>query len=518
MEKDRYLARGKTLEDLITTVWSQKDSALKIFFATQLPDDKFDFIVTSQPQWWEKLEAEIDQRYNLVEKVEMHAGKSMVVVRTASDLAVAGTVDPNTGLPVGAGGGGYIDPRTGLPVAGVNVGAVDPRTGLPVAGDSVGSIDPSTGLPVGTRETCIANLRQIDSAKHMWAIEQHKKSGDIPTESDLLPYIGPAGHSFPHCPLQGTYAINAVGELPTCTVPGHTLLNESNANLAVGLSDNTNTSDASPSAETWAPAMASGEKIDLQKILSDATDLMNQGDYEGALQRHIWYHNHALQYDQGQTGVRLSFALSSWMELGRRYPKAKQALVEIRDRDASKLASGSGYADLFSDVSSINRELQDDDATYTLFKTIRDKDPQLAGECYFWAEDLLVAKGEYQWCYDHMGDPEMRFDQIQQMYKMQLGIQSRMASSRKQNSERTVAINPKNGLTNAPVLSSPDTSAMMTKAANDRFVGQVRQLIIILVATGHQADAEKIRDQALAVLDDDRLKSAIADAVAKVKK
>jgi hypothetical protein len=111
--------------------------------------------------------------------------------------------------------------------------------------------------------------------------------------------------------------------------------------------DQTNVPPAS--AETWSSTLAPGEKPDLQKILSDAKDFMTKGQYEEALQRHIWYHNHALEYDQGQTGVRLSFALSQWVELGRRYPKAKQALIEIRDCDTQKLAGGEGYFNLFRD-------------------------------------------------------------------------------------------------------------------------------------------------------------------------
>ena len=62
--KDRYLARGKTLKELIAVVWSQKNSALKIIFDAALPEDKFDFIVTSQPQWWDELESEMNQRFN----------------------------------------------------------------------------------------------------------------------------------------------------------------------------------------------------------------------------------------------------------------------------------------------------------------------------------------------------------------------------------------------------------------------------------------------------------------------
>jgi hypothetical protein len=38
------------------------------------------------------------------------------------------------------------------------------------------------------------------------------------------------------------------------------------------------------------------------------------------------------------------------------------------------------------------------------------------------------------------------------------------------------------------------------------------------VANGHQADAEQIRDQALALLDDTWLKSAVSDAKEKIKK
>ncbi|HUZ07831.1 MAG TPA: hypothetical protein VMV89_10145 [Candidatus Paceibacterota bacterium] len=66
---------------------------------------------------------------------------------------------------------------------------------------------------------CINNLRQLDAAKNEWALEKGKKEGDVPTKEDLLPYL----RSWPVCPSGGTYSINAVGEPPTCSVPGHKL-------------------------------------------------------------------------------------------------------------------------------------------------------------------------------------------------------------------------------------------------------------------------------------------------------
>jgi hypothetical protein len=49
-------------------------------------------------------------------------------------------------------------------------------------------------------------------------------------------------------------------------------------------------------------------------------------------------------------------------------------------------------------------------------------------------------------------------------------------------------------------------------------VSQTRQLIEILVATNHQAEAEKIRDETLTILDDARLKSAVTDAMNHIRK
>jgi hypothetical protein len=68
--KDRYLARGKTLKELIAAVWSQKNSRLKIKFDADLPEGKFDFIVAGQSHWWDQLQSEIDQRFHLIERVE----------------------------------------------------------------------------------------------------------------------------------------------------------------------------------------------------------------------------------------------------------------------------------------------------------------------------------------------------------------------------------------------------------------------------------------------------------------
>ena len=80
--KDTYLTRGKTPKQLLASVWSQKNSSLKLVFEADLPEEKFDFIVTHQPHWWAKLEAELNWRFGLIEEIENRNGQNVVVVKS----------------------------------------------------------------------------------------------------------------------------------------------------------------------------------------------------------------------------------------------------------------------------------------------------------------------------------------------------------------------------------------------------------------------------------------------------
>jgi prepilin-type N-terminal cleavage/methylation domain-containing protein len=72
------------------------------------------------------------------------------------------------------------------------------------------------------KNACVENLTQMDGAKHTWALENKKVSGDTPQDSDLFGatlYI----REKPQCPANGTYALNQVSTKPTCTIGGHSI-------------------------------------------------------------------------------------------------------------------------------------------------------------------------------------------------------------------------------------------------------------------------------------------------------
>ncbi|HWD94530.1 MAG TPA: protein kinase [Verrucomicrobiae bacterium] len=370
-----------------------------------------------------------------------------------------------------------------------------------------------------------ATLERADRGLHLNVVDSHDHTLLDVTERDSLGradfnrgnisfvegmvHPGPDGRldDAGWCTL-GYFQPENAGALPICVK----LVDEKiwSASEDHATADSTN---AAAAVETWSPALAPGERPDLQKILSQAKELADTAHYDEALQHHLWYHNHALEYDPGQAGVRLSFALSDWIELGRQYPKARRALVEIRDRDTRQFSEGHGNFKLFMDVNAINGYLEDDTATYTLFKKIESLDKSLARQCFFVAEPLLLQKGEYDTCLDYIGDPQSAFERIRDSYagmKKWEDDQTLRRADEKKRFEEMGKTNP--AFARLPFLSEPP------KRADNIFIGQMKQLIEVLVGADRKPEAEKIRDQALAVLDDDRIQSAVSDAEQEVQK
>jgi len=74
------------------------------------------------------------------------------------------------------------------------------------------------GRHIGQQNTCIGNLQLIDSLKQQSAI-QHPEN---PLTKENLLRLN-TNSVWPVCPAGGTYEIGTANELPTCTIPGHTL-------------------------------------------------------------------------------------------------------------------------------------------------------------------------------------------------------------------------------------------------------------------------------------------------------
>lgn len=221
---------------------------------------------------------------------------------------------------------------------------------------------------------------------------------------------------------------------------------------------------------------------DMQKYLSDTQALVRQGSYEEALQRFIWFHEHALEHNPGMYGVRLSFALGYWKDLGEVYPPALEALKRIRDEDTATLSSGRDDYHLFHDVMALNRTLGENSKTVELFQQLDESGDGRAAAYWRIAKDDVIAARRYDLVRKYGGNLLKEFDGVKALY------------------DENVSLYPQ----------FEDADPYFKSFNEDNFVEESLQLIEVALALGEAEAAEAIREKALAVLDDERLREEIS--------
>jgi hypothetical protein len=58
-------------------------------------------------------------------------------------------------------------------------------------------------------DVCIGNLRDLETAKLRWEIEEHKSTNDTPVMADLTRFM----RKTPSCPNAGTYSLTRLGNM-----------------------------------------------------------------------------------------------------------------------------------------------------------------------------------------------------------------------------------------------------------------------------------------------------------------
>lgn len=155
---------------------------------------------------------------------------------------------------------------------------------------------------------------------------------------------------------------------------------------------------------------------DMQKYLQDTVIITKKGKYKEALERHVWFHDNALEHAPSMTGVRLSFALSYWTDLGAKYPPALEKLNEIRNQKEQVLRLGKGGFDLFHDVTSINRVLNEDERSIKLFKEIEKETPERIEQLWIVVKDIAFQQKDHKLLNRHIKDTEQEYRNIYSDY------------------------------------------------------------------------------------------------------
>jgi hypothetical protein len=228
------------------------------------------------------------------------------------------------------------------------------------------------------------------------------------------------------------------------------------------------------------------ETTNPRTVYREAVELTRQGKYEDALQNHLWFHEHALEHNPALAGVRLSYALGSWLDLGEKYPNALRAMLSIRDTKVQAITEGKGSFTLFHDQAAINERLKESPKTVALFKVVHQAYPDLAKQCYRIAEQHLVAQREYAVCAAYVPNGLARFEEIRCQFQMKKEIADE-----------------------SPLL----RSGGVMEYAEASFVAEVSRLIEILVGVDRRQEAERVETLALELVANAEARDTVGKAL-----
>jgi hypothetical protein len=155
-------------------------------------------------------------------------------------------------------------------------------------------------------------------------------------------------------------------------------------------------------ADDWTPP----KNPDPQAILQEARADTRAKRYKIALAKHVWFHEYALIIEPALYGVRLSFALSDWLELAEKYPPALAKLKKIRDAARRNVMAGKNVRESFHDMASINYHLGEQSATKKTFEALDQKNPKTAEEVFDLAQPSLVIGKAYALIFKYISPKE----------------------------------------------------------------------------------------------------------------
>lgn len=220
---------------------------------------------------------------------------------------------------------------------------------------------------------------------------------------------------------------------------------------------------------TWAPP----EDPNPSEILRSAESDTREGEYARALEKFEWFHHNALLHCSPLVGVRLSFALTYWLQLAEVYPPARDAFVRTRDETEAAFRADPANFELFHDLSALNRSLGDGARTAEIFVATIGTNHALAQSLYHVAEPFLIATGRYDVCGAFL-DPPARLRLAAEAYEMM----NTMGTER------------------------PEANQQLATMARDIYLRDVSTLVGLLALNQRNEEAAEARRAALAVLGD----------------
>lgn len=163
---------------------------------------------------------------------------------------------------------------------------------------------------------------------------------------------------------------------------------------------------------------------DPSEVLAAARKAYKDKDFPAALENYQWFYNNALDIDQSYYGVRLSYCLGEWANLGKVYPRAADALQRLKEEALLEFLDTKSRK-VFHEYSGICECLGCNEEVFKQFIAIHDSDKDLAEKLFTFVYEYCASNEMWDLCREYLGNGYDQYKKSLEMFDHMMKVAER---------------------------------------------------------------------------------------------
>ena len=160
-------------------------------------------------------------------------------------------------------------------------------------------------------------------------------------------------------------------------------------------------------------------EIDPSDVLAEARDAYSQNKHQLALEKYQWFYRNALKHNEAYYGVRLSYCINEWADLGKIYQPACDALRE-EFNTSLKVFLQSDSRRAFHEYASIAESLGEEGKVYEQFMLVHESNKELAFQLFRFVYTYCANNNQWELCREYLGDGYKQYSESLDMFDYML--------------------------------------------------------------------------------------------------
>ena len=172
-------------------------------------------------------------------------------------------------------------------------------------------------------------------------------------------------------------------------------------------------------------------EIDPRVVLNEARNAYKEENYSIALSKYQWFYKNSIEINKSFYGVRLSYCLNEWAELGEKYQPAKEALVKLKETTLSSFNETLSQ-EAFHEYSCICEYLGCSNESYEEFIPVHKENKNLATKLFTYVYEYCASNNQWELCKKYLGNGHNQYKNTLEIFDHMIEFSKKRTSKQRE--------------------------------------------------------------------------------------